>query len=132
MLDTDGDGFEDNVDNCFNDFNADQLDFDGDGSGDICDVDDDNDEADDQNDCSPLDPSVFPGAIDDPSDGVDSNCDGDNEQNVLLDFETDTDEDGLSDGLEMELGNESEAVITADHFARDGRYKPRLTLISLL
>ena len=41
--DADADGIADDVDNCPNDANPDQADFDGDGAGDACDVDDDND-----------------------------------------------------------------------------------------
>jgi hypothetical protein len=41
--DKDGDGFANNVDNCPNDANADQLDTEADGKGDVCDTDDDND-----------------------------------------------------------------------------------------
>lgn len=41
--DKDGDGFANNLDNCPNDFNPDQLDTDTDGKGDVCDPDDDND-----------------------------------------------------------------------------------------
>ena len=36
-VDSDGDGINDDVDNCPNDSNADQADSDGDGTGDICD-----------------------------------------------------------------------------------------------
>jgi hypothetical protein len=41
--DKDGDGIANNLDNCPNDANADQLDTDTDGKGDVCDPDDDND-----------------------------------------------------------------------------------------
>jgi len=43
ILDEDGDGIEDDEDNCPETANADQLDSDGDGAGDACDADDDND-----------------------------------------------------------------------------------------
>jgi subtilisin-like proprotein convertase family protein len=43
QLDTDGDGFNDSSDNCPTTANADQADFDGDGLGDVCDSDIDND-----------------------------------------------------------------------------------------
>ncbi len=41
--DTDGDGIADNIDNCPSVINPGQLDFDADGRGDFCDMDDDND-----------------------------------------------------------------------------------------
>lgn len=41
--DGDGDGVDDDVDNCAGDANADQADFDGDGEGDVCDADIDGD-----------------------------------------------------------------------------------------
>ena len=43
LADTDSDGDLDNVDNCPNDSNADQADADGNGQGDVCDIDTDGD-----------------------------------------------------------------------------------------
>jgi hypothetical protein len=70
--DKDGDGLANNIDNCPNDANVDQLDTDTDGKGDVCDIDDDND-----------------GVLD-----ADELLNG---SNPLL---TDTDGDGLSDLLD--------------------------------
>ena len=57
QIDTDGDTFIDSNDNCPVDINEDQADFDGDGIGDVCDFDDDNDGHYDVQDAYPLDPS---------------------------------------------------------------------------
>lgn len=43
IFDEDGDGVEDDTDNCVEDYNPDQTDTDGDNAGDACDTDDDND-----------------------------------------------------------------------------------------
>lgn len=55
---SDADGIQDNLDNCPNNANADQLDTDGDGLGDTCDTDDDNDGILDFKDNCPLVPNV--------------------------------------------------------------------------
>ena len=50
IADSDGDGVDDDLDNCPDDANSDQTDTDGDGEGDACDTDDDGDGVDDNSD----------------------------------------------------------------------------------
>lgn len=57
IVDADRDGVIDESDNCVNDSNADQLDTDKDGQGDVCDSDDDGDGVTDSSDLYPLDAS---------------------------------------------------------------------------
>jgi hypothetical protein len=61
VSDSDGDGLDNIADNCPQIVNADQLDFDSDGQGDVCDDDDDNDsisdELENQSGLDPFDPS---------------------------------------------------------------------------
>lgn len=49
--DSDGDGIADSIDNCASVYNVDQLDTDGDGVGNVCDDDDDNDGILDDEEC---------------------------------------------------------------------------------
>jgi len=58
VVDTDGDGIADNVDNCPNTANADQADLDNDGIGDVCDDDADGDNILAADDCNDLDDQV--------------------------------------------------------------------------
>ena len=59
FVDTDGDGIDDESDNCPATQNADQANFDGDEEGDSCDPDDDNDGVADDLDFAPLDPDRY-------------------------------------------------------------------------
>jgi len=91
-IDSDSDGFADSVDNCPDDANPDQVDSDGDGMGDACegcvDIDGDGYGLEgitetcvfpDGVDCNDDDPLIHSGADEIWYDGVDQNCDGDND-----------------------------------------------------
>ena len=64
IIDSDGDGDEDRLDNCPLVINAGQEDFDADGDGDVCDLDDDNDSIADS------DEGQCGGAVDDDGNGL--------------------------------------------------------------
>jgi len=103
--DVDNDGVDAMVDNCPTTTNADQLNTDGDASGNACDTDDDNDGMFDVSDSFPLDGTR---AGDPDSDGVDTlvdncpssvnadqlNTDGDSQGNAC---DSDDDNDGVAD-----------------------------------
>lgn len=74
-VDTDGDGINDNNDNCPAIANPDQIDTDGDGIGDACDNDDDDDGVADGPDNCPLTPN--PDQQDADGDGIGDACDDD-------------------------------------------------------
>ena len=91
FLDMDGDGIEDDLDNCPEIANADQLDTDNDGIGNACDEDDDNDGCLDEDDANPL---VNNGDTD--GDGDPNDCD-------ICPYDPDNDIDG--DGICGDIDN---------------------------
>ena len=112
--DADGDGVADTGDNCPTNSNPDQLNTDGDGQGDACDSDDDNDGftdavettagSDPRNANST--PEVCDGVDNDLDEGVDegfTNTDGDAQANCV---DTDDDGDGHSDTVEINAGSD--------------------------
>jgi hypothetical protein len=76
--DIDGDGADDDVDNCPATANGIQADFDGDGFGDDCDPDRDGDGYRAGEDCNDADAAVSPDPIaaEQCADAIDNNCDG--------------------------------------------------------
>ena len=101
--DADGDGINDDVDNCPSIANADQADFDGDSIGDVCDADDDNDGLPDSYEIVyGLDP-FYAGdaALDFDGDGL-SNLE--EYENGTRPDNVDTDHDGVSDFDEVNAG----------------------------
>ena len=79
----DGDGIPDDSDNCPRIANADQLDTDADGLGDVCDGDDDGDGVLDSNDAFPLDVNE---SVDTDGDGTGNNADFDDDGDGTLDL----------------------------------------------
>ena len=82
--DSDGDGFNDGIDLCPFDNSADNLDFDQDGLGDTCDLDDDND------------------GVSDTQEGIDGTDP----------MDADSDNDGLNDGDEKAVGSDPLVIDT--------------------
>ena len=72
--DKDLDGIQNQSDNCPNLPNNEQLDLDGDGKGDTCDLDDDGDGENDATDCAPAN-NVVSHIAPEACDGIDNDCD---------------------------------------------------------
>lgn len=112
--DVDGDGVDGFIDNCLAVANVDQLDTDGDGQGNACDPDDDNDGVPDSSDAFPLDASE---TIDTDKDGIGDNADIDDDNDGVPDNtdncplvanadQLDTDGDGLGNACDSDDDND--------------------------
>ena len=121
--DTDGDGVNDDDDNCPDDSNPGQTDTDLDGAGDACDDDDDNDGVVDGADNCPF--TANQNQIDVDMDGAgdlcDDDLDGDGTDNMLdncpvnpTPFQTDTDMDGAGDECDEDDDNDGVCDTDAD------------------
>ncbi len=116
VSDADGDGVNDDEDNCIDQANADQLDTDEDGQGDVCDTDDDNDGIPDDQDAFPLDDTED---ADGDQDGTGDNADADDDNDGTPDDQdafpldpeedTDTDGDGTGDNADTDDDNDGQS-----------------------
>jgi glucose/arabinose dehydrogenase len=113
FFDADGDLVEDALDNCLTTANADQADADGDGAGNACEVDDDNDLVYDTAEpaCGgdPLDADSRPERVDGNFTGVDDDGDTQMDEALPAGSEThDCDGDGFPDTVETHIGTDSQ------------------------
>jgi gliding motility-associated-like protein len=103
--DADDDTIKDDVDNCIDIANADQLDTDSDGDGDVCDDDDDNDGTPDSEDAFPLDEN----------EDTDSDGDGKGDNEDL-----DDDTSGVEEDQNTILDTQKTLLVPAEAFTPNG------------
>lgn len=126
--DNDGDGLNDNIDNCPSIANEDQADNDSDGEGDACDTDDDNDGVADTADAFPFDATE---SLDTDGDRLGNNKDQDDDADGILDsFDyqplvantiiVDSDGDGYPDSIDDFPGDASRQISNNGDFDGDG------------
>ena len=118
MADSDGDGIENMFDNCRNRTNPAQQDLDGDGMGDACDSDIDNDNVANEMDAFPYNASE---QYDTDGDGIGNNVDNDDDNDGLADYsdafpldaseQMDSDGDGI--GNNADADDDGDGVIDA-------------------
>lgn len=116
LVDKDGDGVVNALDNCDEIKNSNQRNHDGDSRGDVCDDDDDNDGVLDLNDAFPFDASE---SRDTDGDGIGNNADADDDGDGVPDEEDfdssdsalglDTDGDGIPNELDINDDNDPRA-----------------------
>ena len=105
--DVDGDGFEDDIDNCPDMANPSQFDLDGDGEGDVCDPDDDNDTLKDWEDCCPYD--YNPNQLDTDGDNLCDACDADDDNDLIADGKDNCPLEANPEQLDNELDGDGDA-----------------------
>ncbi len=132
VSDADNDSILDEVDNCPNGANTNQLDTDGDNLGDACDSDMDGDGILNDSDAFPLDPTE---SVDTDGDGVGNNADTDDDNDGMSDeweianglnsadssdAQTDLDGDGVNNLNEFQLGSDPRSTDSDSDGVPDG------------